>query len=94
MTYVILSRFTPQTLADPKGFKELTKAVSDKIKAECPGVIWKESYSCLGRFDVVDIVEADHPKQLARATAIISSLGHATTETLPAIPWKEYEDMV
>jgi uncharacterized protein with GYD domain len=68
--------------------------VALKIKTKCPGVVWKESYSTMGRFDVVDIVEADDPKQLAQAAMIIRAYGHSTTETLTAIPWKEFLDTI
>jgi len=57
-TYIILSRFSPEAFDDPKHFLELAEQVSKKIKSDCPGVRWKESYATLGRFDVVDIVEA------------------------------------
>ena len=89
-TYVILNRVSPQVLEDPKDFKQFAERVSAKVKAECPGVIWKESYATLGRFDVVDIVESDDPKQVARAAMILRTSGHETTETLLATPWKEF----
>ncbi len=80
-TYIILSRISPEALADPKEFKQLAAAVSEKIKSECPGVVWKDSYATLGRFDAVDIVEADDPKQVGKAAMIIHAYGHSTTET-------------
>jgi uncharacterized protein with GYD domain len=40
--------------------------VTEKIKTECPGVVWKESFATLGRFDVVDIVQAADPKELEK----------------------------
>jgi len=89
-TYVILSRFSPEAFRDPKEFKKLAEAVSHKIKSECPGVRWKESFATLGRFDVVDIVEANDPKQMEKAAMIIRAYGHSTTETLLATPWKEF----
>lgn len=89
-TYVILSRFSPEAFRDPKEFKKLAEAVSQKIKSECPGVRWKESFATLGRFDVVDIVEANDPKQMEKAAMIIRAYGHSTTETLLATPWKEF----
>jgi uncharacterized protein with GYD domain len=89
-TYVILSRFSPEAFRDPKEFKELADAVSSKIKSECPGVRWKESFATLGRFDVVDVVEADDPKQIEKAAMIIRAFEHSTTETLFATPWKEF----
>jgi uncharacterized protein with GYD domain len=89
-TYVILSRISPQAFDDPKDFKKLAKEVSEKIKRECPGVTWKESFATLGRFDVVDIVEAADPKDVEKAAMIIRAYGHSITETLPATPWKEF----
>jgi uncharacterized protein with GYD domain len=89
-TYVVLSRFSPEAFRDPNEFKLLAAAVTEKIKSECPGVIWKESFATLGRFDVVDIVEADDPKQIEKAAMIIRAFGHSTTETLLATPWKEF----
>ena len=88
-TYIILSRISPEAFADPKDIKQLATTVSAKIKNECPGVVWKDSYGTFGRFDVVDIVESDDPKQVEKAVMIIRAYGHSTTETLMATPWKE-----
>jgi uncharacterized protein with GYD domain len=93
-TYVILSRFSPEAFRDPKDFKKLADDVSGKVKSQCPGVRWKESFATMGRFDVVDIVEADDPKQVEKAAMIIRASGHSTTETLPATPWKEFLAML
>lgn len=89
-TYVILSRFSPEAFRDPKEFKKLAEAVASRIKSECSGVRWKDSYATFGRFDVVDIVEANDPKQIEKAAMIIRAYGHSTTETLSATPWKEF----
>jgi len=89
-TYVILSRVSPDAFRDPKDFKRAANEVSAKIKSDCPGVIWKDSYATLGRFDFVDILEADDPKQVEKAAMIIRAYGHSTTETLPATPWEEF----
>jgi uncharacterized protein with GYD domain len=93
-TYVILSRISPEAFRDPKDFKKLAETVSSKIKKECPGVDWKDSYATMGRFDVVDIVESDDPKQVEKAAMIIHAYGHSTTETMPATPWREFLDML
>ena len=89
-TYVILSRISPEAFRDPKDFKQLAEAVSAKIRSDCPEVVWKDSYATLGRFDVVDIVESDNPKEVEEAAMIIRAYGHSTTETLAATPWKEF----
>ncbi len=93
-TYVILSRFSPGAFGDPKDFKKLAEEVSSKIKKECPGVTWKESFATLGRFDVVDVVEAQDTKEIEKAAMIIRAYGHSTTETLIATPWKEFLGML
>ena len=89
-TFVILSRISPEAIDDPKDFRKLAQTVSEKIKEQCPGVTWKESYATLGRFDVVDIIEAADPKEVEKVGMIIRAWGHASTETLVATPWKEF----
>jgi uncharacterized protein with GYD domain len=89
-TFIILSRLAHDAFADPRDFKKLADNVSAKTKQECPGVHWRASFITMGRFDVIDIVEADDPEQVGRAAMIIRSYGHAITETMPAVPWKEY----
>jgi uncharacterized protein with GYD domain len=89
-TYIILSRFSPDAFDDPKHFLELAEQVSKKIRTECPNVRWRESYATLGRFDVVDVVEASDPKEIERAAMIIRAFGHSTTETLLATPWRDF----
>jgi uncharacterized protein with GYD domain len=93
-TYVILSRFSPEAFRNPKDFKKLADEVSGKIKSECPGVRWKDSYATMGRFDVIDIVEAEDPKQIEKAAMIIRASGHSTTETLMATGWNEFLQML
>jgi uncharacterized protein with GYD domain len=89
-TYVILSKISPSAFRDPKDFKQLSDRVSAEIKSHCPGVVWKDSYATLGRFDVVDIVDSDDPRQVEKAAMIIRAFGHASTETMSATPWKKF----
>ena len=91
-TYIILSKLSPDAFQDPKDFKKLAETVSSRIRKQCPDVKWKQSFSTLGRFDVVDVVESDNPEQVARAAMLIRGYGHATTETLPATLWRDFLD--
>ncbi|MDH4218702.1 MAG: GYD domain-containing protein [Candidatus Aminicenantes bacterium] len=93
-TYIILSQISPQAFSDPFEFKKIAERVASKIKYECPDVEWKQSYSTMGRFDIIDIVESDDPQQIAKAAMIIRAYGHSTTETMTAIPWQEFLDMI
>ena len=74
-TFVILSRIAPDAVKAPKEFKALAKTVADKIKQQCPGVTWKDSFATLGRFDVVDIVEAAKPEEVEKAATVSEFLG-------------------
>ena len=93
-TYIILSRFSPRTITEPKELKPVAKIVADKIKDECPQVHWKESYAVMGRYDVVDIVESDDLEQVQKAAMIIRSYGHSATETMVATPWHDFLEML
>lgn len=93
-TYIILTRISPGAFKDPIEFKEVAARVSRKIKSECPEVVWKNSYVTMGRFDIVDIIESDDPKNVEKAAMIIHALGHSTTETLFATPWHEFLEMI
>jgi uncharacterized protein with GYD domain len=89
-TYVILSRVSPKAFNNPDEFRRIAREVGEKIRNQCPGIIWKESYGLFGRFDVLDILEADDPKDVAKAAGIIRAYGHASTESMPAVPWDEF----
>jgi uncharacterized protein with GYD domain len=89
-TYIILSRISPNAFDDPRKFKNLAEKVASEIRKQCPDVQWKQSFATLGRFDVVDVVEAKDPKQVEKAAMLIRAHGHASTETLPATPWKDF----
>ncbi len=93
-TFIILSRISPEAFSDPFEFKKVAERVASKIESECPGVVWKESYATTGRFDVVDIVESDDPKEIAKVAMIIRAYGHSTTETLTGTPWKEFLELL
>jgi uncharacterized protein with GYD domain len=89
-TYVILSKLAADAMKDPGEFRKLADTVTSKIKSACPNVKWKDSYALMGRFDVLDIVEAESPTDVERAAMIIRCYGHATTETMHATAWKQF----
>lgn len=47
-----------------------------------------------GRFDVVDIVEANDPNEIERPSMIIRAIGRSRIETMLATEWKEFLDML
>jgi uncharacterized protein with GYD domain len=93
-TFIILSRFSPDAFRDPKDLKKLADTVASKIKKECRGVTWKESYATMGQYDVVDIVESTDRSQVEKAALIIRAYGHSSTETLVGTPWNDFLKML
>ncbi len=89
-TYVIFTRLSPGSFKDPEQFRQVAHQVSQRIKDECPTVRWQDSYALMGRFDVVDIVEADNPADVEKAALIIRAEASATTETMHATPWEQF----
>jgi uncharacterized protein with GYD domain len=89
-TYIILTKFAPGAFKTGAHFKQASAELTAKLKQECPGVHWKVSYATLGQYDVVDVVDAEEPADVHRATLLIHTDGHAITETLMATPWREY----
>lgn len=89
-SYIILSRFHPAAYQSPAELRDLAHQVKQKVREECTGVEWVDSYATLGNYDVVDIVRAADIREVERAAMIIRIHGHATTTTLPANPWKTF----
>ena len=89
-TYVILSKLCNGSMKEPGDLRNLATDVAHTIKTQCPKVRWLSSYALMGRFDVVDIVQAESEAEVEKAALIIRTHGNATTETMPATPWKDF----
>jgi uncharacterized protein with GYD domain len=93
MTFAILSRFAPGSFETPADLKARAEAVTDRIEADCD-VAWKDSYMLGGSYDVLDLVEADDPKEVQRAALVLRAFGNERTETCVATPWDEMLDAI
>ena len=89
-TYVLFTKLGTESFKTPEQFRALAQRVAARVRVESPGVQWKDSYAVMGRFDIVDIVEASSASDVERAAMIIRSEAQATTETMHATPWQEF----
>jgi uncharacterized protein with GYD domain len=89
-TYIILTKFAPGAFEAAAAFKKTSVELGAKLRRACPGVHWKTSFATLGRYDVVDIVEAEDPTEVQRPALLIKTEANASTETMLATPWQEY----
>ena len=90
VTYVMLTRLSPQALTCPESVAELNREVEDKIKEECSGVRWIANYAVLGPCDYLDIFEAPDSDTATKVALLVRSFGHATTETWVATQWDRF----
>lgn len=93
-TYVMLTRLAPESVKTPADLRKLERAVSERVRAECPKVRWLASYAILGPADYLDLFEAPDEETAARVAMIVRSFGHAQTETWTAVPWERFEKLV
>ena len=93
-TYVMLTRLSPDAIADPSTIDQLGQTVIDKLNAECPEAKWIASYAVLGPYDYLDLFEAPDNETAAKVAVIVRSFGHATTETWPITPWERFREVL
>jgi uncharacterized protein with GYD domain len=89
-----LTRLTPESVKSPRDLERLERAVSERIRNECPEVKWIANYAVLGPYDYLDIFEAPDETTAAKVVMMIRSFGHATTETWTALPWERFKNLI
>ncbi|TVR70568.1 MAG: GYD domain-containing protein [Sphaerobacteraceae bacterium] len=92
--YIVLTRVSPDALQTPEGLLDLEKQVKDRVSKECPDVRWKNNLAVMGPYDYLDIFEAPDNDTAMRVSAIIRSVGNASTELWPATDWSNFRDQV
>jgi uncharacterized protein with GYD domain len=93
-TYVILTRVSPESVAQPESLKNLEQAVKSRVNEECPDVKWLANYAVMGPYDYLDVFEAPDNETAMRVSTIIRSVGNSTTELWPATEWTRFRDQV
>lgn len=93
-TFIMLTRLSHEGLKSPRTLEALGRAVSDRIRSECPDVAWIGSYAVLGPADYVDIFTAPNIETATKVATIVRTFGHASTEVWGATPWKEFLGLV
>lgn len=91
-TYIILTRFLDDAFDVHTDLNTYAQTVKDHIREECPDVTWRQSFMTMGSVDVVDVVEAEDPRDVQKAALIIRTFGYAHTETFLATPWNDFLD--
>ena len=87
-TYVLLTTLTPEGVQTLKNNPERILEVNKEV--EQLGATVKAQWAVLGRYDFVNVIEADDEKAMARVSLELGSRGTARYESLAAIPVEEF----
>lgn len=93
-SFIMLTRLGYGAAKSPDQLVSLSHKAMDKIRADCPSVVWKASYIVLGPADYLDIFEAPDIEAALRVAATIRTVGHATTEIWAASEWDEFSNTI
>ena len=80
--YVCLVTFTQEGLKNLKATTKRAQAFAEKVEKE--GIIIKNTFWTVGRYDLVHILEAPNDETAAAMAFSLGALGNVRTETLRA----------
>lgn len=93
-TFKMFTRLSHEGLKSPRFLEAREKAVSERMRAECPDVRWIASYAVLGPADYVDIFTAPDIETATKVSTIIRTFADAHTEIWGATPWRGFVGLV
>lgn len=91
--FILLTDIAPAA-ANPGELAALGDLVAERLRAECPQAHWLASYATFGPWDYLDIFEAPDETIAAQVAMIVRGSAPARTELWPAIPWKQFRQML
>ncbi len=92
--FMMLSRFSPHSVGDIKSLARLDTQLDRQLRAEHPRVKRLASYALLGDYDFLNIFEAPDATTAAQVALLLQAMGMGTTQTLTAIPFHEFRELV
>lgn len=93
-TFVTLSKFSLCNPGEIKSMAVVDVELDKRLREQCPEVRRVGSYVLLGEYDFLHIFEAPDAPSMTKVAFIIQSLGMGSTETLTAIPFEEFKNLV
>jgi len=93
-TFVLLSKISLEGARHVRSLAQMDQEFQQQLATRFPQVIRTASYALLGAYDFLHIFEAPDAKTAARVALLANSFGVASTETLTAIPFEEFHQML
>ncbi len=92
--FVLLTKLSPASIGGAETRENIGREWFDTVKEKCPEVTWLEHYALLGAYDFMDIYEAPNEETAAKVSMITMSKGAVSAESMPAIPYKRYLEII
>ncbi len=92
-TYILLTKLSPEVLAQMKDRAKLGRNWLDQVKKKCPEVKFISHYAILGQYDFLDIYEAPNEEVAAKVSMISQVNGAFHAQSLLAIPYKQFLEL-
>ena len=93
-TFILLTKLAPDLSNRMKDRAAIGRNWLEQVKEKCPEVKFLAHYALLGQYDFLDLYEADNEKSAAKVSLISRANGAFSAESLQAIPYKDFLDMI
>jgi uncharacterized protein with GYD domain len=93
-TFILLTKLTPELSQRIKDRSAIGGSWLELVKEKCPEVKFLAHYALLGQYDFLDIYEAPDVNSAAKVSMISQANGAMKAESLPAIPYKDFLELV
>ncbi len=93
-TFILLTKLSPESIGNSVSRETIGRDWFEAVKEKCPEVKWIDHYALLGPYDFMDIYEAPNEEVAAKVSMITMSKGAVKAESLTAIPYKRYLDII
>ncbi|MBN1955036.1 MAG: GYD domain-containing protein [Anaerolineae bacterium] len=93
-TFILLSKLSPHSFSQVRALRDMDRELEHGLEEECPQARRIASYALLGEFDFLHIFEAPDAMAAARVALLVNRLGNCTTQTLTAIPFDEFRELL
>lgn len=93
-TFILLTQLSPEISRQLKERAKLGRDWLDQVKKKCPEVKFISHYALLGPYDFMDIYEAPDEETAAKVSMISMANGAFKAESLLAIPYKHFLELI
>ena len=93
-TYVLMTKLAPELVQDVKHREAIGRNWMKLIHEKCPEVKFVCHYALLGQYDFLDIYEAPNEETAAKVARITQAQGAVSAETLPAIEYSRFLELM